>query len=148
MDDAERRTHAWFVQVERSGDITTKMFSDTVHGGKRKALQAAKHYRDELLADAAVRGHQAWRRSILRKNNKSGITGVCRVRVVQRQKSGLAYWFWMAQWVDEHGRNRTRKFAVSKYGEAKAKELAIAERRRQLRRVCLIKTEELNARIA
>jgi hypothetical protein len=47
--------------------------------------------------------------------------------------------FWLASWVNEHGATRQRKFSVMLYGELEAKQLAIAERERQLRRVCAAK---------
>lgn len=52
------------------------------------------------------------------KNNTSSITDV-------RFESGLKA-RWKAQWVDkETGKRKTKSFSVSKYGEEKAKQLAI-----------------------
>ena len=79
VDNKANRTYAWLVQVQRNNQITMKMFSDSVYGGKRKALQAAIAFRTQLLGEMASHyEHQIWRRSVLRRNNTSGIPGVAR----------------------------------------------------------------------
>lgn len=55
VDREDNNTHAWLVQVERNHQSPRKLFSDSIYGGKRKALQAAIQFRDETLANAAVR---------------------------------------------------------------------------------------------
>lgn len=41
-------THGWFVRGYRNGKTYSKLFSDLKCGGKRRALQMARNYRDEL----------------------------------------------------------------------------------------------------
>lgn len=55
------------------------------------------------------------------KNNISGITGVCR----QTVKSGE---IWVAHW-SEDGKLKRKSFAINKYGDEQAKNLAVKERR-------------------
>lgn len=48
------RTHGWWVRIYRTDaaghkGCTNQLFSDGVHGGKRKALKAALAWRDEIL---------------------------------------------------------------------------------------------------
>jgi hypothetical protein len=50
IDQAARRTYGWFVRVSAYGHLLSKFFPDRAHGGKPKALAAAKRHRD------AVRG--------------------------------------------------------------------------------------------
>lgn len=138
IDNETNRTFAWLVQVQRNSRITIKMFTDGVYGGKRKALQAAISFRAELLAAAPEYEHQIRRRSILRRNNTSGISGVARYDKIDNPRTGHRVVFWLASWIDEHAASRKRKFSVLRYGERKAKQLAIAERERQLKRVCAI----------
>lgn len=140
MDNDAHRTHAWMVQVQRNNRISKKMFSDGVYGGKRKALLAALSYRNQLVAGVNCFEHQFWRRTIVRRNNTSGIPGVARYHRGANHRAGRRKAFWLASWVDEHGTGRKRKFSVSRYGERKAKRLAIAERERQLKRVCAVKS--------
>lgn len=130
VDTERNRTHAWVVQVQREKRNTIKMFSDGVHGGKRKALAAAKAFLAELTNPLGEFSHQMWRRTILRRNNKSGIVGVSRI---VRRDSGVASW--MASWTDLSGRNRTQKFSTRLWGERGAKQRAIEVRRVQLLRM-------------
>ena len=46
IDHEWSRTHSWLVTIQRRGRIYHRHFSDRMHSGKRKALQAAKAYRD------------------------------------------------------------------------------------------------------
>ena len=88
IDNKTNRTFAWLVQVQRNNDIVMKMFTDAVYGGKRKALQAASCYREQLLAEVNPFEHQLWRRAILRRNNTSGISGVSRHDIIANPKTG------------------------------------------------------------
>ncbi len=129
-DDDNSRTHAWLVQVQRHNQIAMKMFSDGVWGGKRKALAAARAWRDELTQPLTEQAHALWLRNRLRSNNRSGLVGVARyertVDANSRKNSGAA--FWLGFWIDEHGASRKRKFSVKLWGERGAKQKAIAAR--------------------
>jgi hypothetical protein len=139
IDSETNRTHAWFVRLQRCNECMQKLFSDAVYGGKRKALKAAIEYRDAQLDQHSFLEHEIWVRMRLRKNNSSGIVGVARYERPANPQTGHRPAFWLASWVDENGCSRKRKFAVSVYGERQAKCLAVAERDRQLKRVCDIK---------
>ncbi len=116
------------------------MFSDRVYGGKRKALQAAIDFREQLLATVPSVEYQIQRRSIIRRNNKSGISGVGRYKTISNPNTKHYAVFWLASWLNERGESRKRKFSILRYGEQKAKQLAIAEREHQLKRVCAAKS--------
>lgn len=143
VDHEESRTHAWRVTLQRHNDIVVKTFSDSIHGGKRKALKATVEYRDELLRRHSPYAHAIWVRTRLRRNNTSGIPGVGRYEECTNPNTGNTREFWLASWVNEHGASRKRKFTVSCYGERQAKRLAVAERERQLNRVCATKSGDL-----
>jgi AP2 domain len=133
MDDDSRRTHAWLVQVQRKGHIIIKMFSDGLFGGKQKALSAALEYRDALSISPSPAEHNLWHRTIIRRNNTSGIPGVG----LYKRPNGSERW--VAYWTDEYGIKKSRTFTVKSYGK-KAKQLAVAERQRQLKRIFEIKS--------
>ncbi|MDR2874773.1 MAG: AP2 domain-containing protein [Methylobacillus sp.] len=141
VDDDASRTHAWRVTVQRKGKISVSSFSDGVYGGKMKALSAAIEHRDLLISEHSLREHRIWLCSRLRKNNTSGIPGVGRYEVLANRNTGRYYAFWLACWADEKGRNRNRKFMISRFGERRAKSLAIAERKSQLLRVSALKEQ-------
>ena len=145
IDNDANRTHAWVVTLQRKGEIVVRSFSDGTYGGKNKALAAAVDYRDLLLSHYFGFEHQVWVRPRLRNNNTSGIPGVARYETLANPNTGRREAFWLASWVNEHGLSRKRKFSVSCYGERHAKRLAIAERERQLLRVCAIKSGHHNA---
>lgn len=46
---AARQTHGWQVHAVRQHEEHTKLFSDSMYGGKYAARTAAIHYRDALL---------------------------------------------------------------------------------------------------
>ena len=140
VDHEASRTHAWRVTVQRHNDIVVKMFSDSIHGGKRKALKAAEEYRDELLRRYSPYAHAIWVRTRLRRSNTSGIPGVGRYEERANPHTGYTRVFWLASWVNEQGDSRKRRFLVTHYGERQAKRLAIAERERQLTLVCATKS--------
>lgn len=140
IDNETNRTHAWLVHVQRGNRIVMKMFTDSVFGGKRKALQAATTFHAQLLAEVPEYEYQVWIRTRLRRNNTSGIPGVSRHDRIDNPNTGRRVVFWLASWTDEHGTGRKRKFSVLRHGEREAKRLAIAERERQLKRVCAIKS--------
>ena len=129
IDNDDKRTHSWLVQVQRRGKIVFQYFSDNLYGGKRKALTAAQQYRDQLLDQMQDEQYPLWRRNRKRRNNTSGIVGVG--RYLARETVGgklVERAFWQAFWDGSDGKRHSRKFSVSKYGEAKAKSLARAAR--------------------
>ena len=127
IDTETNGTHAWMVIVQRKNQVLRRMFSDGVHGGKARALVAAKAWHAQQLSPLIEFEQQMWVRTIKRRNNRSGIVGVSRM---VRRDSGIASW--MASWTDPTGRNRTRKFSTRLWGERTAKRMAIDERQRQL----------------
>lgn len=130
---------AWLVCVQRTHHETKKPFTDAAYGGKHKALQAAISYRDELLAEIGTVEHLLWYKTIVRSNNTSGITGVYRREKIDKRSPNSLSLYWEAFWRNEYGARCSRCFSITLYGEFEAKQMAIAEREYQLKRVCAIK---------
>ena len=139
IDNDINRTHAWLVRVQRKKEITIKMFTDGVFGGKRKSFNAALEFRNKVLAGISEYEYNIHIRTILRKNNKSGIPGVGRYEAIQNINTGRKAAFWTAFWDDENGKRRSRKFYVSCYGEHNAKKKAVSKRKEMLKEVCAAK---------
>lgn len=114
--------------------MVSQQFSDAVHGGKAKALQAARRFRDDVLAQMHDPYAVVWRRNLKRTNNTSGVVGVGRYvnRKVQNDCI-VERASWQAFWSDEQGRRVSRKFSVAVHGEQRARMLAIECRRQGTR---------------
>ncbi len=134
-DDARKHTYGWLVTLQRNHKIHKKFFSDSVYGGKRTAFRVALQYRNTLIEILTPGRYHLWRRTIRRRNNSSGIVGVGRYDQVVNRHTDQHRVFWLAYWDDENGKRRQRRFSVLLHGERKAKQLAIAERKRQLKAV-------------
>lgn len=128
-------THGYEVRLMRRGETFHKFFGDVPNGGKRKALAAARKYRDELAAT-----HQPYSRKevaqLRSKRNTSGIVGIRLSEEVDRRgPNELVYLYWVAQWSPAPGVRKTRRFSVSKYGEQKAFRLAQKARKDGLKQM-------------
>lgn len=136
VDNAASRTHGWLVTIQRRGAIFRRQFSDGVLGGKARSLAAAKSYRDEIMQQhppLSKREHA----EILKKNNKSGVVGVCRYCVSETSQKAETEkrWFWVASWVLPDGRAKRIKFSVKKYGEEGAFKMAVKARRSAIKQM-------------
>lgn len=128
VDHDASYTHGWRVTIQRQTHIYREEFSDGRYGGCQQALEAAEAYRD-----ATLQAHPPFSKpdycAIVKKNNRSGISGLtrvdrwelCRGRRVRRL-------CWEVQWPIGNGRSRHRKFSILKYGEEGAYQLALAAR--------------------
>ncbi len=133
IDDEAHRTHAWRVSLSRRGERFVKNFPDQKWGGKRKALAAAKDCRDQFIQGNPPLSRREFC-SIIRSNNKTGITGVYRFSKSFKLKNGQIResWYWEASWPIGKSRQSHITFSVNELGERRAKQLAIAARRRAL----------------
>ncbi|MDQ7990381.1 MAG: AP2 domain-containing protein [Candidatus Dactylopiibacterium sp.] len=136
MDNEVSRTHGWLVTVQRRGEIFRKHFSDGVYGGRQKSFLVARQYRDEVIARNPPFTMQEYS-SIVKKNNRSGVVGVCRYCASETRDlpEDKQRWFWVASWPLPDGRRKRVKFSIKKYGEEDAFQLALAARNEALRKV-------------
>lgn len=115
----------WRVMISRDRKwVCNKSFADVRYGGEQQALDAAIAYRDEIVKRVPS-VPRLTRNQRLRRNNTSGVAGVCR-------DSHRGYTFYLAQTMLPDGTRLRRSFGIAKYGEEQARELAVAERLRQL----------------
>jgi hypothetical protein len=124
------KTHGWQVHVRRGGVLKTKLFSDRLHGGKRKALAAAKEHRDELLAEMAKLAKPLWRIKRTPRTN-TGELGVSLTEYTNR--SGKKRKVITVTARAELGKAVNRKFSVDKLGYDDALKKAVAWRKKVLR---------------
>jgi len=121
------------VTVQRRGRIYHRHFTDAVYGGKRKALAAAKVYRDSLIASLRPLTRLE-RCRIKKRNNRSGISGVTKIETWE-QNRGRRYHrrYWLAQWPIGNGKAQTKKFSITRYGEHGARQRALQARQEALK---------------
>ncbi|UHS64289.1 hypothetical protein HRR99_19710 [Agrobacterium vaccinii] len=119
----ERRGAGWWVSLRRRGHKIVRLFKDSVYSTDKAAYKAARAYRDAIIEaiPPATNHEQA---VLLRKNIKSGISGVRRVET----RDGDV---WQVMLTTNKCLKR-ENFSVSKFGEQAAKSMAIAQRRKWL----------------
>jgi hypothetical protein len=120
------RTHGWWVRFQRntaSGNrVVSKMFSDSVHGGKAKARRAAIAWRDRT-----ARAIQPARPS----RTELGAGYVKRAERARRVGSWPVYIAWIRM---PDGRAASTSFSIARWGAREAKrrcELYLARKRRE-----------------
>jgi hypothetical protein len=135
IDHEPSSTHGWRVQVRRQSRYYRRDFSDGPHGGWEPALAAAIAYRDQIIAAHPPLAMPEYC-AILKKTNRSGVSGLTRVDRLERSKGRLRRRvYWEAQWPIDGCRSKHRKFSILKYGEEAAFEMASAARQAGLEAV-------------
>ncbi len=117
----------WRVHFRRRGTLHAKSFYDLKLGGSERALQAAKTWRDRMLAKAKVFTHREFHMQ-RRSNNTSGVPGVHFLRKVL-QPLGV----WQAKIKLPNGRAITKSFSIRRFGRSEAYRLAVAARAEMLK---------------
>ena len=127
-------THGWFVRGYRNNRTYSKLFSDKKCGGKRKALEMAKGYRDQLGKDLEriPKAPRARRIAIRDSRNKTGVLGVCRIS--KPSANGEMIDCYTVSWRTAPGVQKSTSFSVKKYGEKKAFKMAVDLRREMMRK--------------
>jgi hypothetical protein len=126
IDQDEKHNHGWFVRVTRKGKTYSSFFTDKKHGGKGKALAAAKIGLEVLREKYPPMSRKEFAR-VQRRKTKSGIVGVTRLT---KKVKGKDYDFWQATWSPKTGVIEKKVYSITKYGEKKAKSLAVKARRK------------------
>jgi hypothetical protein len=136
IDDEKNRTHAWRVSLRRRGVMHVRNFADKKFGGKRKGLRVAQAYRDELIRHNEPLSRQEYS-GIRRRNNRTGVVGVCRCSRRYTLKDGRVRetWYWEAIWPTTPGNSQTLRFSVNRFGEAGAFNRACAARARGFKEI-------------
>lgn len=131
----ETSTRGYQVRICRRGKHYSKLFSDTIFGGKRNALQAAREYRDAMIEEQA--GREITRKQLAKRKNPRNTSGVVGVRFVQehdpRAAEGVVYEYWEAQWSPSPGVRSKKRFSVRLHGYEKALQLAKRARNQGVR---------------
>ena len=136
IDDDVYYSHAWRVSLRRRGKKYVKNFSDKKCGGKRKALQLAKRYRDEIVDRYPPMTRKEFS-SIIRSNNTSGTTGVYKYAKKYRLANSreIESWYWEAHWPTQRGKSKSVRFSVNELGDDIARAKALRARKNGMQAV-------------
>ncbi|MDP1676256.1 MAG: AP2 domain-containing protein [Bacteroidota bacterium] len=130
-------TRGWEVRIRRTKGNVLELFSDSMYGGKNKALQKAKKFRDLVLKKIPKLN----RKEIVnlpKKNNLEEGVGISLVRQKSvRNNKSYTHLFYQAYWSPAKGVHKSRKFSISKYGKQLAYKLAAVARKKGLREMSL-----------
>jgi hypothetical protein len=124
IDQPAKRTHGFFVRLQRRGKTHSAFFTDQRYGGRKRALAAAqKHYR-KLLAKWGP---------VLRKR-RQGSSGTMGVQLKMERRHGEVRKYWVATWSPKPRVTRRKEFSFWEYGSKKARQLAVRAGRAALRK--------------
>jgi len=116
-------THGYFVRVTWKGQTFRKFFSDSVHGDRLGALEAAKDWR--IAMERELGKPRSERQVIGIPHTETGIVGIRKVVSGPWGHEGYE-----ATWVKPDGTIGRTSYSIQKNGEREALRLAIAARKR------------------
>jgi hypothetical protein len=121
-------TRGWMVRITRAGKRKQQFFNDKTHGGKAKALVAAKAcYSDWAASAEPIRTS----RNLKTARNSSGVVGVHMVRNVDSRWENAESFGYCASWVTQDGVRQKLSFAWKRYGKKAAWGLACIARKEE-----------------
>ncbi|MBV9467980.1 MAG: hypothetical protein JO316_14305 [Abitibacteriaceae bacterium] len=120
VDSYKRNSHGWYVRVRFKGEVHSKFFTDSVHGGSDRALKKAVAYRNKLERDL---GKPRTDRTLIvtPSRNNTGIVGVKRIL-----KEGAPVF--EVTWCPQPNVLQRTSVSIRKYGEEEALRRAAAIR--------------------
>lgn len=113
----------WLFTIRIDGKRSNVSFHDADYGGKEGAYKAALEYKEKIYKEKNL--NQKGRGS------SGPIIGVSRTSSKREKRAGkiTENAYWQAVYSDENGRQQTKRFSVSRYGEKKAERLAVQTRK-------------------
>jgi len=127
IDQVDKNIRGWYVRVYFQGKTwTSKFFSDKKYGGKVKALEASKEFREngiELLKKKYPDFDRLNRRRVSKAKSNTGTLGVSRVTYYDHRRDKY-YDCYSVSWRPEAGKSKVTKISINKYGDKKAFKMA------------------------
>ena len=125
IDQPQKHNHGFYVRLNRNGKHCARFFSDRAHGTREKAFAAASRCYAEWDKKYPRMSRKKFAQ-IVRRPNGSGLFGVSKIA---KDINGKVYEFWQASWSPRLGEIAKKSFSVRKYGDEKAKNLALKARK-------------------
>jgi hypothetical protein len=133
--EGKRPVKGYEVRIYRREVRFNKFISDSAHGGKTKALNAARELRDKMIAKIKPLSR---REKALKPSGRttSGHRGVrLRTTVIAKNKKMYVYEHVEASWSPEPGKVIKRIFSVERLGIKEAWRLALECRRKGVAKI-------------
>lgn len=133
--EGRRPVRGYEVRIYRREERFNQFFSDTAHGGKKKALEQARAVRDKMEKKLKPYTRRELAEKISERNT-SGHRGVrLRTTVVVKDNKKYVYQHVEASWSPEPGKVVKQSFSVEKIGLKKAWEMAIECRKKAVAKI-------------
>jgi len=129
IDQSVKHNHGYYVRLTRNGKNFAKFFPDKKCNDKGNALLAAQSFHAGLSSKNPPMPRKKFAQ-IKRRFSKKGIVGVSKII---KEVKGRNYKFWQATWSPKVGTVQKQAYSIKKFGEIKAKELAIKARNKGVR---------------
>ena len=129
-------TQGWLVKIYWKRKWYRKYFADRKNGGKLQALQDAVKWRDETELQI---GKPQTDRVVVGKPARGKMAGI-RKTTINQKKNGKVYTYpaYVVYWFPEaHGKRKQTSFSIKRYGELKAKKMAMELRDKMYKATCL-----------
>lgn len=121
-----RSTHGYQVRAPLTPRPLSRFFADGRHGGKTKALRAARAWRDRTFRRHGL--NPSTRRSV-RRSNARNRTGVVGVGVQWITKGDYQYKHYVVSWCPKPYQQKKKVFSAHKYGDEQALRMAVRFRK-------------------
>ncbi len=128
IDINDQGTHGYMVRLCRQGVKTNRFFSDSVSGGKKKALDKAQKELKKLIKKLPPPDTS---RNKMNVRNVSGQVGVYETNSGPSD-SDRDYLAYVASWTDKNGKRSKINFSIDKYGKRTAWLLACFAREKEI----------------
>ncbi|WP_337270886.1 hypothetical protein [Oryzifoliimicrobium ureilyticus] len=120
------RGDGWCVNLRRRGRLIRRTFKDSIYGSEQASLAEAVAFRDAIISALPPRTNHE-QAVLLKSTNNSGISGV-------RKTEFRGQEVWQVTLLTNDGQNKAQ-FSIRKYGDARAREMAIRTRRAWLEKL-------------
>lgn len=114
------RSHYWWLRIRRDGARFEERYFDGASGGIENGLKMAIKFRNELLANFPITLPTKKVRQLQNSHEK-------RVKRTKDVDGDKIYYYWQAKWYDDDFNVIEKNFSVIRYGDDKAKVLALDE---------------------